>query len=76
MDNVYVDLRNVNKWIRDAFDNKDLVTVEDVLTKIEDLLDELDDIKEQFKDYKNDVESNYRYVLVPEQLDISDKDFI
>lgn len=76
MDNVYVDLRNENKWIREIFDNKDLVTIEEMLTKIEDLLDELEDVKEEYEDFKRDVEDNYKRLEVAEQLDISDRDFL
>lgn len=68
MDNVYVDLRNVNKWISEAFDDKDMVSVEDVLTKVEDLLGELDAVKEEYEDFKRDVEDNYRPVSYREQL--------
>ena len=76
MDNIYVDLRNENRWIREAFRNKDLASVEDLLGKIEDLLDELDHTKEEFEDFKRDVEDNYRRLEVSEQLDISDRDFM
>lgn len=76
MDNVYVDLRNENKWIREIFRNKDLVTIEEILEKIEDLSDELEHTKEEFEDFKRDVEDNYRRLEVSEQLDISDKNFI
>lgn len=68
MDNVYVDLRSVNRWIKEAFDNKDMVSVEDVLTKVEDLLDELDKVKEEYEDFKRDVEDNYRPLKYEEQL--------
>lgn len=76
MDNVYVDLRNENKWIREIFDNKDLVTIEEMLTKIEDLNEELEYTQEKFEDFKRDVEDNYRRLEVSEQLDISDRDFL
>ena len=66
--NVYVDLRYQNKWIREAFENKDMVSVEDMLTKIEDLLDELGSVKEEYEDFKRDVEDNYRPVSYKEQL--------
>ena len=75
-DLVYVDLRNENKWIREIFRNKDLVTIEEMLTKIEDLNEELEDTQEKFEDFKRDVEDNYRRLEVSEQLDISDKDFM
>lgn len=73
---VYVDLRNENRWIRETFDNADMVNIETVLTKIEDLLDELEDVKEKYEDFKRDVEDNYKRVELSEQLDISDRDFI
>lgn len=76
MDNVYVDLRNENKWIRELFLNKDFISVEDLLGKCEDLIDELEYVQEEFEDFKRDVEDNYRPVSVTEQLDISDRDFI
>lgn len=76
MDNVYVDLRNENRWIREIFNNKDLVTIGEMLTKIEDLNEELEDTQEKFEDFKRDVEDNYRRLEVSEQLDISDRDFI
>lgn len=76
MDNVYVDLRNENRWIRELFLNKDFVSVEDLLGKCEDLSDELEHTKEEFEDFKRDVEDNYKRVELSEQLDISDRDFI
>lgn len=76
MDNIYVDLRNENKWIQEAFENKDMVSIEDILGKLEDLIDELDEVKEEYEDFKRNVEDNYRPVPVSEQLDISDRDFI
>ena len=76
MDNVYVDLRNENKWIREIFDNKDLVTIEEMLIKIVDLNEKLEYTQEKFEDFKRDVEDNYRRLEVSEQLDISDRDFI
>ena len=75
-DLVYVDLRNENKWIREIFDNKDLVTIEEMLTKIEDLNEELEDTQEKFEDFKRDVEDNYKRLEVSEQLDISERDFL
>ena len=66
--NVYVDLRMQNKWIREAFENKDMVSVEDLLTKVEDLLEELDSVKEEYEDFKRDVEDNYKPLKYEEQL--------
>lgn len=76
MDNVYVDLRNEDRWIKELFRNKDFVSVEDLLGKCEDLKDELDHVIEELEDFKKDVEDNYKPIPVSEQLDISDRDFI
>lgn len=76
MDNVYVDLRNENKWIRELFLNKDFVSVEDLLDKCEDLKEELDYVVEEYEDFKKDVEDNYKRIELAEQLDINDRDFI
>lgn len=73
---VYVDLINENRWIREIFNNKDLVTIEEMLTKIEDLNEELEYTQEKLEDFKRDVEDNYRRLEVSEQLDISDRDFL
>lgn len=73
---VYVDLRDENKWIREIFDNKDLVTIEEMLIKIVDLNEELEYTQEKFEDFKRDVEDNYKRIPVEEQLDISDRDFL
>lgn len=75
-DSVYVDLRNENRWLREIFNNKDLITIEEMLEKIEDLSDELEHTKEEFEDFKKDVEDNYRRLEVEEQLDISDRNFL
>lgn len=76
MDEVFVDLRNENRWIREAFDNKDMVSVEDMLIKVEDLLDEVEHIKEEYEDFKRNVEDNYERIPVAEQIGVSDSWFI
>ena len=76
MDDIYVDLRYQNEWIKKAFDDKDMVNIDEVLTKVGDLLDELEAIKEEYEDFKQDVADNYKYIPLAEQLDISDRDFI
>lgn len=68
MENIYVDLRTQNIWIQRAFENKDMVSVEEILEKLDDLLNELDYTKEQFQEFKRDVEDNYRPLKYEEQL--------
>lgn len=76
MDDIYVDLRTQNDWIRFLFPTVDFVSVEDIIEKLEELYDENEGIKEEFEDFKRDVEDNYKRVSISEQLDISDRDFI
>lgn len=76
MKDIYVDLRTQNKSMREAFKNKDLVSVYDLLDKIEDLTFELEAVKEEYEDFKKDVEDNYKYMPIDEQVGISDRDFI
>lgn len=76
MKDIYVDLRTQNKSMREAFKNKDLVSVYDLLDKIEDLVFELEAVKEEYEDFKKDVEDNYKYMPIDEQAGISDRDFI
>ena len=51
MNEVYIDMRKENEWIRKYFD-KDLVSVQDLLACIEDLDCEIDSLKEQIEDMK------------------------
>lgn len=68
MEKVYVDIRNECDFIRDMFENKDIVSIEEIFTKLEDLVDEKTDLEIKFEDFKRDVEDNYRPVSYKEQL--------
>ena len=76
MEDIYVDLRVCNKWIQAIFENKDIVSIEEILEKTEELNDELIEVKTDFEIFKQDVEDNYKRISIEEQLDITDKDFI
>ncbi len=76
MDDIYIDLRTQNRWIQEAFDFEDAVSIGDLLGKIENLLDDLKEVKQQFEEFKSDVADNYKYIPLAEQVDISDRDFI
>lgn len=68
MENVYVDLRNENRWIREEFSNKDMVSVEDLLTKVENLRENIDALREEYEDFKREVEDNYEPIEYKEQI--------
>lgn len=68
MENVYIDIRNECDFIRDMFENKDMISIEEIFAKLEDLVDEKTDLEIKFEDFKRDVEDNYRPVSYKEQL--------
>lgn len=76
MENIYVDLRTQNRWIQEAFEDQDFVSVEDLIGKIEDLLEEKEEIRLDYEQFKSDVQDNYIRVPLAEQVDISDRNFI
>lgn len=76
MSEIYIDLRFQNEWIRDEFPNQDFVSIEDLIGKIEDLQSEKKEIELEYEQFKSDVQDNYKYIPLAEQVDISDMDFI
>lgn len=73
---VYVNMKEINEDITDYFDNKDLVTIDELLGGIEDLLYEVHHLEEEMHDYKKYVADNYREIPYSEQVCVSDRDFI
>ena len=76
MDNVYIKVENLNKWVSKYFEDKDIISIDDLLGKFEDLIDELEEVKTDYEDFKQNVEDNYKPIPISEQLDISDRDFL
>lgn len=75
MENIYVDMREQGFTLSRHFKNKDMVSVEEILTELEELIDDLEYLKEEFDDYKRDVEDNYRPLTQAEQIGYNEKDF-
>ena len=75
MNEVYIDMRKENEWIRKYFD-KDLVSIDELLNCIEDLDGEVDHWKEKYEDLEEDLRDNYRPIPYSEQVGVSDRDFI
>lgn len=62
MEEVYIDIRKENKWIRKYFINKDFVSISDLIGCIEDLDIEVETLNEQIEDIKTDIRENYKPV--------------
>ena len=75
MDEVYIDIRKENAWIRKYF-NTDFVSIETLLATIEDLDGEVENWKEKYEDLEEDLRENYKPISYAEQVCVSDRDFI
>ena len=76
MDEVYIDIRKENAWIKKYFENKDLVSIGDLISVIEDLDGEIEHWKEKYQDLEEDLRENYKPIPYAEQVGVSDRDFI
>lgn len=75
MDEVFIDIRKENTWIRKYFDT-DFVSIEQLLATIEDLDGEVENWKEKYQDLEEDLRENYRPIPYAEQVCVSDRDFL
>lgn len=75
MDEVYIDIRKENAWIRKYF-NTDFVSIETLLATIEDLDAAIENWKEKYEDLEEDLRENYKPIPYAEQVCVSDRDFI
>lgn len=75
MDEVYIDIRKENAWIRKYF-NTDFVSIETLLSTIEDLDSTIEHWKEKYEDLEEDLRENYKPIPYSEQVGVSDRDFI
>lgn len=57
----------------ESFQDKDVYTWEEIISRIEDLEAELHTEREKREDLERDMEDNYRKVTVEEQIDYSDR---
>lgn len=57
----------------ESFQDKDVYTWDEIISRIEDLEAELHTEREKREDLERDMEDNYRKVTVEEQIDYSDR---
>ena len=53
MEEIKIDIREWNRWLKDQFYKKDLITFEELISKFEDIVLENEDLKEQIKELEN-----------------------
>ena len=59
MNEVYILKDDLNSWISKYF-NKDLISIDDLISCIEDLDGEIDELREQLEDKENDYPNEER----------------
>lgn len=57
----------------ESFQDKDVYTWDEIISRIEDLEAELHTEREKREDLERDMEDNYRKVSIEEQIDYSDR---
>ena len=75
MENIYVDMRKQGFVLSNHFKNKDMVSIEDILTELEEVIDDMEALQEEFDEYKRDVEDNYKPISYAEQIGYNERDF-
>lgn len=63
MDQVYIKKPYFMK-----FPNKDLITIDELISEYEELWDDYNRLEEQFEDFKQDVNDNYKPISQAEQI--------
>lgn len=69
MEKILVDIREESKQIKRIFENKDLISIEDLLSKIEELDDDKGYLEDKIKDMEQDIEDNYKPISKSEQYE-------
>lgn len=66
---MYIKTSTLNSWIIDKyFKEKDLITIEDLITKLEEVDSDLERAKEDIEDIIEDRNENWRRKKVEEQI--------
>ena len=68
MNELLLDIRNQNEWVKERFKNKDIITLEELLGDYQDLISEVEHLEEKIKDMEQDIEENYEQISVWKQV--------
>lgn len=69
MKEVYIKVKDLS-WVNERFTNRDIVTLEEIISDYQDVLGMLDGFEEELEDLKQDIEDNYRPITNKEMYDI------
>lgn len=75
MENVYIKVEDLNKWVAKYFPKQDIITIEDLLGVIEDLDGEVENLKMELEESENDKHENYTPISPYKMYGINERDF-
>lgn len=74
MNDIYIKNEDLPEWLTNKyFKHLNLISIEDIISALEDVDGEVERLTEEFEDFKHDVESNYKYMPIEEQIDYNDR---
>jgi hypothetical protein len=62
---ILLDIRNWNSWMKDLFPDKDTITLEELLGRIEDLVFENEHYEEELEKLEQDYKRMYEEFVLP-----------
>lgn len=69
----FIRREDLNKWVAKYFD-RDLISIDELLSVIEDLDDENESLKDQINNLEEDIRENYRPISPSEMYGVSERD--
>ena len=77
LENVKIDIREESEQIKRIFQNKDMVSIEDLIQTIEELDDEIEHLEEEKKELEEYYQENYnpKHYDAYEEYGVSRSDF-
>jgi hypothetical protein len=62
---ILLDIREWNRWLKDLFPDKDTITLEQLLGRLEDLVFENEHYKEELEKLEQDYKNMYEEFVLP-----------
>ena len=72
---ILLDIRNWNRWLKDRFPKKDIISLDELLSDYEDLISEVEHLEEELHDLEQNLEDNYKPISKYTQFGVSERDF-
>lgn len=66
MNDIYIKVKG-DELLEKLFKDKDLISIDELITKLEELSDDVERLEEQINDLENDIRDNYR-PITPEEM--------